>query len=150
MYFFHDPEFDVSYRGAKSLFLKIYQGEVGYIEFAGKVMQVAHAIIFDDGTLNWQGGSRIRFDENGLADQTYLDAMYEALAERIFSRNPDRTSKSADRVMRERRANSNKDMMHWNKNPALRKRLDDYILSGIKHERIKTTRGLTRVIKEGV
>lgn len=149
MYFFHDPEFDTSYRGPMSAGVQINRGEVGYAEFAGKVMQVAFAMIFDDGSMKWQNGSLIRFDENGFADQAYSDATYRAMIETVFGRNPDHTSKSADTMMMERRANANSDMMHWNKNPALRKRLDDFVLSGIKHVRIKTTRGLTRVSRKG-
>lgn len=149
MYFYHDPEFDISYRGPMSAAVQIARGEVGYEEFAGKVMQIASVIIHNDGSIKWQKGSLQRFDERGFVDQEYLDANWRATIETVFSRDSDAAPKSADRKMMERRANANSDMMDWNKNPALRKRLDDYVVSGVKHKKIKTTRGLTKVSRKG-
>lgn len=147
--FYHDPEHDLTYRGAMSSSLKVYSGEIGFIEFAGKVMQVAHAILHDDGTLIWQKGSLWRFDEVGLVDQEYVMATQQAVINKAMSGNPYHSAKSAEWKMQMRRADANSSMMEWGKNPALRKRLDDYILRGKKHPKIKTTRSLTNVSNQG-
>lgn len=125
--------------------LKVYSGEVGFIEFAGKVMQVAQAILHDDGTLEWQKGSLWRFDETGLVDQEYVMATQRAVINKVMSGNPYHPAKSAEWKMQMRRADANSSMMEWRTSPALRKRLDDYILRGVQHPKIKTTRGLTKV-----
>lgn len=129
--------------------MAIYRGEVGYEELAGKVMQVATAILYDSGQLEWQNGSLWRFDENGFVDQEYVGANLDAIVAKAFSSDPYHPAKPADWKMQMRRADANSDMMSWLKHPALRKRLDDHIQKGAKHPQIKTSRSLTKISKNG-
>jgi hypothetical protein len=144
-FFFHDPETDVSYRGPMSASMALYRGETGYAEFAGKILQVASATIFDDDEIYWANGRNWRFDEMGLADQAYMRATSDIMVEMIFEADPYGPTKDADWKMKMRRLDAARDMVSWNTNPALRKRLDDYLLNGVAHPKILTTRGLTKV-----
>jgi hypothetical protein len=84
-----------------------------------------------------------------LVDQEYADANLAATLDKVFSPDPYHPAKSSGWKMKMRRADANSDMMSWTKNPALRKRLDDYVVSGRKHPKIKTTRSLTKTSNKG-
>lgn len=145
-FFLHDPEFDITYRGSISRYLEIARGETGYEEFAGKVMNILTADYVEGHGYRWAPGSIWRFDEDGYVDQDYQMATTRATMDRVFSSNPYHPAKSAEWKMAMRRADAGNDFLE--RNPEVRRRLEDYILNDVPNTRIKSTRTLKRLERE--
>lgn len=147
VYFLYDPDADITYRIGRALVMKIYRGEIGFHEFAGKTLRFASAKISEGEPTIWQGGERCKFNKDGLVDQDYVLANLVASVNAVDDSEDRRND--ADWQMMMRRAEINEGMMDWTTNPSLRKRLDDYVIAGVKHPKIKTTRGFTKTSKKG-
>jgi len=137
---YYDPADDIVVFGAVSLTMKVYRGEIGYREFAGK--RIAHVFISINGdgeTINCNG-SYNRYDRDGFIDIEWRDNRVNELLE--FS--PTWGMRVADPITR-RRIEEGKFYLDWENNPSVTQRVVDYIYNGTKHSSVKTSRQLTRL-----
>lgn len=137
---YYDPKDDIVYFGAVSRSMDLYQGRIGYSEFAGRRIGQTTLHIDENGDLRVHNGSYERYGADGFIDREYAQEKLLWL----MSRSPSQSGEQADR-MTARRIQEGRLNLSWSETPSVMSRVVDYIMDGKIGPGVRFSRQLTRL-----